>query len=368
MTNRLKRAPAAPPMPLLQSSNETLTVSLVIPVYNGGENFLKCVASVKALLPPPAEVIVVGDGDDDGSSQLAEEQGLTVLRFPFPGGPARARNLGAARATGQIVFFVDADVTVPSDAVGQVATLFQREPDIAALFGSYDDNPGEATFLSQYRNLLHHYVHQHAREDAATFWGACGAIRRDIFLALGGFDETYAKPSIEDIELGYRLKQAGYSIRLCKRLQVKHWKRWEPGSMLRADFFQRALPWTDLILRDRQCINDLNTGMSGRASLVLMASMLCSLVAAPWHPRALALTSAAAVALLVLNVPLYRFFLRKRGFGFMLRVIPWHWLYFIYSGTAFAIGLVRHLSRRAASAPPPRSAVRDSSAGSEVDR
>ena len=110
------------------------------------------------------------------------------------------------------MFFVDADVTVPSDAVGQVATLFQGEPDIAALFGSYDDNPGEATFLSQYRNLLHHYVHQHAREDAATFWGACGAIRRDVFLALGGFDETYAKPSIEDIELGYRLKQAGYSI------------------------------------------------------------------------------------------------------------------------------------------------------------
>ena len=83
--------------------------------------------------------------------------------------------------------------------------------------------------------------------------------------------------------------------------------------MLRADFFQRALPWTDLILRDRQCINDLNTGMSGRASLVLMASMLCSLVAAPWHPRALALTSAAAVALLMLNVPLYRFFLRGKG-------------------------------------------------------
>ena len=89
MTSPAKAASVVSRTSPLQSSNETLTVSLVIPVYNGGENFLKCVVSVKALLPPPAEVIVVGDGDDDGSSQLAEEHGLTVLRFPFPGGPAR---------------------------------------------------------------------------------------------------------------------------------------------------------------------------------------------------------------------------------------------------------------------------------------
>ena len=166
---------------------------------------------------------------------------------------------------------------------------------------------------------------------------------------MGGFDERYVIPSVEDIELGYRLKRGGYSIRLCKSLQVKHWKRWELGSMLKADFFQRALPWTDLILRDRHCINDLNTGMSGRASVILAFLLLSSVVFSFWQPLALALTGVMALALLILNAPLYLFFFRKRGVRFVLRVIPWHWLYFFYSGAGFAIGLVRHLFR---GAPP----------------
>ena len=330
----------------LRVSDDDLTICVIIPVYNGGPSFRKCLASVKALLPPPIEVIVVGDGDTDGSSQFAQEFGVNVLRFSSPGGPARARNFGASRAKGEIVFFVDADVTLPSDAIGRVAKVFQQEPDLAALFGSYDDDPGETNFLSQYRNLLHHYVHQNGGEDASTFWGACGAIRREIFLAMGGFDEMYVTPSIEDIELGYRLKRAGYSIRLCRSLQVKHWKRWELCSMLKADFFQRALPWTDLILRDRNCINDLNTGVSGRASVLLTFGLLCALAVSPWHPPALGVAGVMALALLILNGPLYLFFLRKRGVRFVLRVIPWHWLYFIYSGIGFSTGLVRHLISR----------------------
>lgn len=333
----------------LGTSGEDLTISLIIPVYNGGPNFRTCLVSMKALLPSPIEVIVVGDGDTDGSSHLAQECGVNVLRLSSPGGPARARNFGASQAKGEIVFFVDADVTLPSDAIGRVATVFKQEPDLAALFGSYDDNPAETNFLSQYRNLLHHYVHQNGREDASTFWGACGAIRREVFLAIGGFDEMYVKPSIEDIELGYRLKQAGYSIRLCRSLQVKHWKRWEVGSMLKADFFQRALPWTDLILRDRNFINDLNTGMSGRASVLLTFGLLGPLAVSPWHPLALVVVGVMALALLMLNGPLYLFFLRKRGVRFVLRVIPWHWLYFFYSGIGFSTGLVRHLIRRKAS-------------------
>ncbi len=330
----------------MNSSSASVAISVIIPVYNGGLKFRQCLTSVKALCPSPIEVIVVGDGDTDGSSEFAEEIGMAVARLPSPGGPARARNIGASRAKGEIVFFVDADVTLPSDAIGQVASLFQQDSHLSALFGSYDDHPGEPSFLSQYRNLLHHYVHQHGREEASTFWGACGAIRRNVFIAIGGFDDRYRKPSIEDIELGYRLRKAGHNIRLCKSLQVKHLKQWTVASMLTADMFQRAIPWTELMLRDRNCINDLNTGMSGRASVMGTFVLVGALLLAPWYGPMLAVAGVMAVFLLVLNAGVYGFFLRKRGLLFVLRVIPWHWFYFFYGGLGFLIGLGRHLLRR----------------------
>jgi glycosyltransferase involved in cell wall biosynthesis len=321
------------------------TLSVIIPVYNGGESFRRCLSSVTQAMPPPAEVIVVADGDTDGSWQVAQEFATRVLRTPTPGGPARARNLGARTARGDILFFVDADVAIPIDALGRVAVTFGRELDLTAVFGSYDDAPAAPNFLSQYKNLLHHYVHQTAREEASTFWGACGAIRREVFLAMGGFNEGYRQPSIEDIELGYRLKQAGHRIRLCKALQVKHLKRWGVVSLLKADFFYRALPWTQLILRHRHLPNDLNLRLSSRLSVLLTYGLVVAVAAAGWWPGALVLAGALALALLGLNAALYRFFRRKRGLWFVAQAIPWHWLYYFYSGLAFALGAAQSLFR-----------------------
>src|SRR5437764_207629 len=76
-----------------------------------------------------------------------------------------------------------------------------------------------------------------------------GAALRAVFLLLGGFDEAYRRPSIEAIDLGYRMTAAGQRIRLCKDLQVKHLKRWGAFSLFCSDFFDRALPWTALIVR-----------------------------------------------------------------------------------------------------------------------
>lgn len=329
-------------------SNSELTISVIIPVHNGGPSFHTCLSKLAEAVPKPNEIIVVADGDTDGSWRLAQQFGAKVIRIPESGGPARARNLGARAAQGSILFFVDADVAICPEAIGYVANIFKAHPHLAALIGSYDDAPGAANFLSQYRNLLHHYVHQNASEEASTFWGACGACRREVFLAVGGFDEKYRHPSIEDIELGYRIKEAGYQIRLCKNLQVKHLKRWEAISMLKADFFYRALPWTELILRDRRSrlTNDLNIQIKSRISALLAYGVLFSLPAACWWPGFLVLGSLMALLLTAFNAPLYRFFQQKQGLVFALKTIPWHWLYFLYSGLAFAIGTLRHLSYR----------------------
>ncbi|HAZ47005.1 MAG TPA: glycosyl transferase [Cyanobacteria bacterium UBA11369] len=323
-----------------------LSVSVVIPVHNGGESFRQCLASLAQAVPQPDEIIVVADGESDGSWRLAKEFGAKVLKLPTCGGPARARNWGARAASGDIIFFVDADVAIAPDAVSEVKRAFEQDPKLAAVIGSYDDAPGAKNFLSQYKNLLHYYTHQTANEEGFTFWGAVGAIRRDIFLSVGGFDESYRLPSIEDIELGYRLKRAGHRIRLCKTLQGKHLKNWGVVSLLRADFFYRAIPWTALILRDRTLPNDLNLGLTSRLSVILTYILVISLAGSCWWPSLLPIAAIAISPLLALNAPVYRFFRRKHGLGFALRTIPWHWLYYFYGGLAFTIGIIRHLFNR----------------------
>ncbi len=314
-------------------------ISVIIPVYNGGENFRKCLASLDQSLPGPDEMIVVADGEGNGSWRIAEEFNVQVLRIAGPKGPAHARNKGAQIAHGEILFFVDADVAVYPDTIGKVIEVFKKEPDLAGVFGSYDGNPSATNFLSLFKNLFHHYIHQTSFEEASTFWGACGAIRRDIFLTLGGFNERYRRPSVEDIELGYRLKREGHRIKLSKTIQVKHLKRWNFFSLLRSDIFDRALPWTDLILREHRLINDLNLRTSSRISILLIYGLLGSLVGVKWWLGFIPIAGILAFMLLVMNGSLYRFFEQKCGLMFAIRAIPTHWFYFFYCGFGFMLGV-----------------------------
>jgi GT2 family glycosyltransferase len=325
-----------------KSLSGTVFVSVIIPVRNGGNNFRRCLASLSKFAPASVEIVIVVDGGTDQSWQLANASGAKVFQRSESGGPALARNLGAKAAIGDILFFMDADVEINEDTLPQVIRLFRDHPTVDAMIGSYDDAPGAQNFLSQYKNLFHHYTHQTSSEQAATFWGACGAVRRDVFWTVGGFDEAYRYPSVEDIDLGYRLARSGYQIRLCKTIQVKHLKQWGVVSLLRAELFYRAIPWTELIWRDRQFANDLNLKASSRISLVLAYFLVALVIMSLFWMGAFAIAIVVAILLILLNLPVYQFFYRKRGVWFALRVIPWHWLYFLYGGLGFAIGTIRH--------------------------
>lgn len=352
-----------------------MKLSLIIPVRNGGTPFQTCLAAVNAARAEcravaDTELIVVDDGSTDQSAALAQAAGARVLRLPAPGGhgPAVGRNAGARLATGDYLFFVDADVALWPDALRRAAEAFRADPALEACFGSYDANPGAPNFLSQYKNLLHHYVHQHAHAEASTFWTGCGAMRLATFQALGGFDEqTYRQPSIEDIDLGYRLRRRGGEIRLLKDMRCQHLKRWTVRSLLRTDIFERGVPWTVLLWREararrtsepllatgdllrlpdpalaRQPLKmDLNLQTSNRLSVALTALFVVALVGLLFAPGVWPLPFSLAALLLALNWRLYAFFARQRGLGFALAIIPWHWLYYLYNSLSFSLGTLQ---------------------------
>lgn len=317
-------------------------VAVIVPVGGVAPAWSRAARSLSLLDPAPGAMVTVIDGPNNALAATAAGMGARVVVLEERGGPARARNRGAEAAGQALLLFIDADIEVPANLVARVVEVFNTRPELAAVMGSYDDSPGDPGFLSQYRNLLHHFVHQNGREVASTFWAGCGAVRRQAFEEVGGFDEGWVD-RIEDIELGARLLRAGHSIRLARDLQVKHLKTWRLIDMLSTDLWRRAVPWTELMLREKQVVNDLNVRTRDRLSVVTALVALVALLAAwSWRP-ALGFAALAAILMVALNAPLFRFFHRQRGALFAIGAVPLYWTFLLVCGLGFALGVLRHL-------------------------
>jgi GT2 family glycosyltransferase len=312
------------------------SVSVIVPTHQGGQAFRHCLTALAALDPAPSERIVVTDGDPAAATEAHAESGVRVLQLEQRNGPAAARNRGAACATGDILLFLDADIVAPSGLIGQLQRAFASAPELDAVIGSYDDRPCAPGLLSQYRNLLHHHTHQVAARQTRGFWTGCGAVRRRAFLDIGGFDEAYFIPAMEDMEFGYRLSRAGHRIELHREIQVTHLKAWTVRSMLSTDIWQRAIPWTQLLLREGDIPGELNLQWGQRVSAILAWLLLVSLGAIPFWTPAGVMALLALMGLVVLNASFYALLRRRHGVAFMLAAFPWHCLYFLYSSLAFA--------------------------------
>ena len=249
----------------------SVTITTIIPARDAASYLPRCLQALDLSSVAPLEIIVVDDGSKDDTAAIARSYGATVMSTGGKSvGPSSARNLAAKAARGDILFFLDSDVCVMPVTLQKIRDSFDADPTLDALIGSYDSNPSEPDFISQYRNLMHCFVHQSSSERASTFWSGCGAIRRDIFMRHSGFSESYARPAIEDIELGYRLVEAKHKIILDHSLFVTHMKRWTFWSLIKTDIFDRGIPWTELILRDRHMPADLNLQLSQRVSVALV--------------------------------------------------------------------------------------------------
>ncbi|MEE4216444.1 MAG: glycosyltransferase family 2 protein [Xanthomonadales bacterium] len=334
----------------MDEGNTGLTVSVVVPAYNAGEDLDRCLAAIFLSDYPLTECIVVDDASTEpGTAEIARKHGATLMRMDKQGGPGMARNQGARAAKGDVLMFTDADVVLHPEAIGVAMRALQAEPAVAAVFGSYDEHPAHPSFLSRYRNLYHHWNHQVGNEEASTFWTGCGAIRREVFLELGGFSKEFERPSIEDIELGYRLRAAGQRIRLLKDMQGTHLKQWTFGGMIKTDVFQRGIPWVVLLKRHPDVPSDLNLNLGARVATVLAGLVLLFLLLLiPGHPAALSawpwllVPLAALAGIAWIQKDFLRLLGRQYGPGSALAAVPLQLLFFIGCGLAVPLGYFRY--------------------------
>lgn len=319
------------------------------------------------------------DASGDRTPEVAERFADRVLRIgpgEGPRGPAHARNRGAAAASGDVLVFVDADVRVRADTLRRLREALRETPAPAAVFGSYDDRPPAGGVISRYRNLLHHHVHQRHRGSAETFWAGCGAVRRDVFEQVGGFDDRrYRRPQIEDIELGRRIRALGHRIELRPQIQVTHLKRWTLASVLGVDFWDRGVAWVRLLLEEGLGASGatLNLDRTERWSAALavgavgvsLAALALLLspdsgpggvpgpgsiaflgVDAGWVLLAAAGLWLAGVA--VLQADFYRLLWRRGGVRLLLGGAALHLLHYLTAAAAAMTGAALHLYGRLA--------------------
>jgi glycosyltransferase involved in cell wall biosynthesis len=329
-------------------------ISVVIPVYNGATTLGACLESVYRSAFSNFEVVVVDDGSVDESAAVAKSFPCTLLQLTKRSGAAAARNVGAQESHAPVLFFLDADILIPPQALGMIVEAFSERAELDALFGSFSPKCACNGFFSKYKNLVHHYAHQTSDPEAVTFCTGFGAVRREVFRRLGGFDPH--QRFLEDIEFGHRLHLRGHRIWLYKELQTMHCKRYTFLSLVRSDFIGRAIPWTRLILETRVFKRDLNLQWHNLLSaplsyLILLSPILFRSVRPPL------LLAVPPLLFLALNWQFLALAYQEYGFLFAVRSCLMSWFGYLYSGLGLALGVSSYLWERWRGTTP----IRDSS-------
>ena len=182
--------------------------SVIIPARNAASTLPACLLALRAQTVPRDrfEVLVVDDGSIDNTAVIAKRYQTQVLSIPNSG-PAVARNRGVEQARGRILVFTDSDCAPEPGFLEAMLRPFD-EPDVVATKGIYrtDQKTWTARFVQAEYESRYRLMRGRETIDFVDTYAA--AYRRDAFESVGGFDESFPLPSVEDQELSFRMVAA----------------------------------------------------------------------------------------------------------------------------------------------------------------
>jgi GT2 family glycosyltransferase len=217
-----------------------MKLSVVIPVRNRPDQIRRCLAGVLGGAFPADrfEVLVVDNGSTDSTARVAEEAGARVLSEPAPN-RCRARNLGAREARGRWVAFLDSDCVPDPDWLEMLARAIDKvapEEPVALLAGlvrpAAPQTPVEA-YIARRRWIDQEKFLSPGRRFSPPFAATANlAVRRDVWLELGGLDPELAVAG-EDADFCWRAARAGWRILYVPEAAVTHHHRATLGGLWR---------------------------------------------------------------------------------------------------------------------------------------
>lgn len=206
----------------MATEKEKIPYSVIIPAFNAGKTLPDTLFALKqqTVSPDEYEVVVVDDGSTDETAALARCFGTNCISQPNRG-PASARNHGVRAARGGIILFTDADCVPDSDWIRQMTLPFRNERTVGVK-GAYRTRQTKlaARFAQAEFEDRYDLLKKVAAIDMVDTYSA--AFRREIFIKIGLFDESFPVANNEDTELSYRLCAAGYLLEFNPEALVYH--------------------------------------------------------------------------------------------------------------------------------------------------
>jgi GT2 family glycosyltransferase len=203
-----------------------MDLSAIVIALQEGENLRLTVEQLLATLPSSSEIIVVDDGSTDGSADFLRVPGAPARLVPGNGGGvAASRNLGASHATGTVLLFIDAHMTLPGDWWKPLVDLLDGKASAAS--------PGVRDVVQSHRKgfglritgpeLTAEWLGRTDSPCAVPVLPGCSlAIRRDVFQTVGGFDSGMIRSQGIDNEFCLRLWLLGHECWVAPEVEVVH--------------------------------------------------------------------------------------------------------------------------------------------------
>lgn len=237
--------------------NEKYFVSVIIPAHNRSDLLEKCLESVMGNTHnQDLEVIVVDDCSHENLEEVVSRYNTRFIKLSgAPKGPAYARNKASEIANGKYLLFIDSDVQLSPGWIETVKEEVKNNPDVNIIQGRYEKQ--HSNFFSDLRNYYCIFKYKKLSAVNNTTYSVnsyCFLIRKDIFEKIGKFDEKIKAASIEDDDLGWRLRGAGYKILLSSQLKVIHLKKYNLVTLMKRAYNQAfyKIKW---ILRKKKNIH-----------------------------------------------------------------------------------------------------------------
>ncbi|BCJ50812.1 hypothetical protein Asp14428_22870 [Actinoplanes sp. NBRC 14428] len=315
----------------------SLTVSVIIPSYNSARTLEASVRSVLAQTYPPHEVIVVDDRSTDGSPEIARRLPCRLVENAVNGGVSVARNAGAAAATGDVLFFLDADEALTPDSLAAAVEILEGDPGCGCVHGVTAPEPLIDDGPVEWYKTLHTYWWRWRRLGVVqTAFFAQGAVRRSVFEAAGGFDETLRDS--EDLEFSDRLAPITRIV-MTDRIMAGHDEEYRLGRLM-SEQVRRSQLLARTVLGARR---------KGKASLTAnrplgILAVAAAAATAPFMvlgPAPAGLTALFLLTFACSDPGLLRLVVRYRGVRFVPFFLGVHLLIHLALLTGLAIGLLR---------------------------